>query len=152
MSADKKGPNIDTPKLVKPVATTVEFHFIKSKDFRVIHVDGATGTVTPNRYIQMALFNERVPIPQKSVLNLSSAIESKDKATEKISESKKGVIREVEIEAIMDLSTAEALHEWLGSQIKSLKEGKNDVVSNEGHKVRLRKVVSSSDPEGKSSE
>jgi hypothetical protein len=45
-----------------PVEGEIEFYFEKSHLFRVIHVDGAIGAISPgNRLIHMAVFNERAP-------------------------------------------------------------------------------------------
>lgn len=98
---------------------TVTFHYIKSNQFRVIHVDGALGGVTPRLAIQMALFSERIPIPQQAVHEI-------DPATNALSDppvdlvSKTGLVREVEVEAILDLSAARALAAWLRDNIERL--------------------------------
>jgi hypothetical protein len=68
----------------------------------------------------MAVFNERVPIPQK--------IEQQVKPDGNLGHefpdariAKEGITREVEADIVMNLSTAEAVHEWLGDKIKQLK-------------------------------
>jgi hypothetical protein len=45
----------------------VPFNYIKSSGFRVIHVDGAIGSVTPRGLIHAALFSERMPTPRVTV-------------------------------------------------------------------------------------
>lgn len=93
----------------------VEFHYIKSNYFRVVHVDGAQGAVTPSLQIQMALFSERLPIPQRTVHELDDDGRLKTSAFE--SSGKSGVVREVEVEAIMSIATAKSLVDWLQDRI-----------------------------------
>jgi hypothetical protein len=58
-----------TPKPPKELV----FDYIKSNLFRVIPIDGAFGGLSPNgREIRMALFNERRPIPQKTIHPLTA--------------------------------------------------------------------------------
>jgi hypothetical protein len=44
-------------------SNTMKFHLIKGNFFRVIHVDGAVGGITPSREIFFSLFSERGAIP-----------------------------------------------------------------------------------------
>lgn len=98
----------------------LEFHYIKSSGFRVIHVDGAHGGVSPRQKIQMAVFSERSPIPQftaHQVTQEGSGLKvGKEIQGAKIS--KRGVVREVEAELLMDLETAEAIRTWLDESIQ----------------------------------
>jgi hypothetical protein len=96
----------------------LSIHYIKSNIFRVVHVDGALGGVTPGLKVQMALFSERVPIPRRTVHELSDEGVPEQPPIE--SEGRDGVVREVEVEAIMDLSTARSLHAWLADKIRLL--------------------------------
>ena len=43
---------------------SVKFHYIKSNSFRVLHVDGSLGGITPGRNIFVSLFSERGALPQ----------------------------------------------------------------------------------------
>lgn len=97
----------------------VTFNYIKSNFFRVIHVDGVHGSPTPKGQLQMAIFNERLPIPQQ----VSHSI-NKDKQLggeifdERVGRT--GIIREVEVELLMSLDTAKAINRWLDEQIKQI--------------------------------
>lgn len=105
---------------LKAKATTVRFHYIKSGQFRVIHVDGAHGGVTPNgNAIHMALFSERLPIP----LNELYEVEPSGKLG-KLSEKsvREGYVREIEVSAVLSLNTAKALHAWLSKSIDTLEK------------------------------
>ena len=99
----------------------VRFHYLKSNAFRVIHVDGAHGGITPKGQIQMALFNERHPIPQQTVHKLA-ADGSLGELVPAETVTKEGVVREVEAEAVMTLETAKSLVTWLNKKIEQLDE------------------------------
>lgn len=97
--------------------TQVEFHYIKSGLFRVVHVDGAWGGATPRGHITMSVFSERGPIPQRLVHQIN------DDGTlgEQVSlVSKTGIIREVEVELVIDLEAARSISDWLTKNIKTL--------------------------------
>ena len=99
----------------------INFDYIKSYQFRVIRVDGAHGGITPKgQAIQMALFSERQPIPRKETYRLKEG-----RLGEKIKEAteqREAIIREVEVEALMDLETAKAISKWLEIKIKLMTE------------------------------
>ena len=102
----------------------LRFHFIKSNSFRVVHADGAYGGITPHGYIHMALFNERIPIPQET----EHIIGPDGTLGDEVEESRiarTGVIREVEVDVIMNLNTATALYDWLEKKISILKDAVN---------------------------
>lgn len=92
------------------------FHYIKSKQFRVIHANGALGGITPNHEIHMALFNERNPIPKE----ICHKIEDGRLGEEITRDTKSGIIREIEIDAMMSLRTAKSLVKWLQEKIEQL--------------------------------
>ena len=99
--------------------TEIEFHFIKGNFFRVIHIDGAYGGVTPRAEIHMCVYNERGAIPTKTVHKVS-----KDGFGDEIRAQRKGksgFIREMECDLVMTVSTAEALQAWLGEKIAHVK-------------------------------
>jgi hypothetical protein len=98
----------------------VKFHYIKSLQFRVIHVDGVIGGPMPSgQGIHMALFSERPAIPQQ----VEQAVEPDGKLGAEIEGSrigKDGIAREMEIDAMMNLRTAKLLYSWLAMQIAIL--------------------------------
>lgn len=98
----------------------VAFDYIKTPDYREIHVDGAWGGLTPRGYIQMAFYNERLPIPQQTTFELKDnqiGGEVKEKRR-----TRQAIIRNVEVDLIMDLNTAESIRDWLNQHIEKLKE------------------------------
>jgi hypothetical protein len=98
-------------------AEPVQFHYIKSTDFRVIHVDGAIGSVTPRGLIHVALYSERLPIPRMSTHRITPDGLLGRSDTQEI---RPGVVREVEVSLMLDRSTAESLRNWLNDQISVL--------------------------------
>ena len=95
---------------------TLNFDYIKSNQFRVVHADGVHGGVCPKgRSIQIAFFNERQPIPKRETYNLDGM----KLAGLKKSDVRDAIIREVEVEVLLDLDTATSLYKWLGDKIES---------------------------------
>jgi len=95
-------------------ATKVSFDYIKSNQFRVVHVDGAHGGIAPSGHIiQMALFSERAPIPKRETYKLARGALGDRIAREQ----RDAIIREVEVETLMDLNTAKRIVDWLKDKI-----------------------------------
>ena len=57
--------------LAEVLPEQLEFHYIKSNQFRVIHVDGGIGSITPKGFIHFALYSERLAIPRKGGIHLN---------------------------------------------------------------------------------
>jgi hypothetical protein len=95
---------------------TISFHYIKSNFFRVVHTDGALGNVTPSGNIFVSFYSERGPIPQIMTHEIT---ESGQVGTEHQDErvGKKGIIREVEVGAMMSVETATSFVAWLQEKI-----------------------------------
>jgi len=105
-------------ELVQPAPVEIGFDFIKSNLFRVIHADGAYGGISPNGAIHMALYNERSPIPRHTAHRLENnqlGAELREKR-----EVRSSFVREVEVDVIMDVNVATALHQWLGEKLAEL--------------------------------
>ncbi len=98
----------------------VRFHYLKSDFFRVLHVDGVHGGISPRGQIQMAVFNERLPIPQQSVYKLVDGGLGEEISDERIQ--KEGIIREVEAELLMSVDTARSLVAWLKEKIELIEK------------------------------
>ena len=97
----------------------LEFHYIKSNNFRVVHGDGVWGGATPRGYVAMSFYSERFPIPQKLVHDLGS---NRAVGQEIGRDSKEGIIREVEVEVILDLDMAKSVVTWLQGHIDFLEQ------------------------------
>ncbi len=101
---------------VLPVGHKVKFHYLKGRLFRIIHVDGALGGLTPSLDLFISLYNQRAPIPTITVQGiLENGLLGDEILADR--ETKDGIIREVEVGLIMNLSTAKVLHQWLGDKI-----------------------------------
>ena len=95
----------------------LRFHYIKANQFRVIHVDGAYGGVTPRGLIHMSFYSERYPIPQVTAHYITAEGQLGDEIPEE-RVSRDGPIREIEVGVVIDVTTARALVEWLNEKIK----------------------------------
>jgi len=101
--------------MAKEAPKTVKFHYIKNQTFHSLHADGAIGGVTPSGNIHIAFYNERMPIPTEIVQKLDEKgalgeIESKT--------TREAVVREMEVDVVMNIDVAKNLHKWLGVQIE----------------------------------
>lgn len=105
-------------------ADYIEFHLIKSPQFRVIHVDGGLGGITPRGFCHIALYNERQAIPQLMTRELLEGGELGDEEVAEVRgrEAKAGIVREIEIDLIFNEQTAQQLHEWLGRRLEEFVE------------------------------
>jgi hypothetical protein len=103
--------------------STLKFHYIKSNFYRVVHVDGAIGGLTPNRQIFISLFNERSAIPQ--ILEYKVLPEG-DLGDEVNRVGKDGLVRELETGIILNVHAAEALGKLLLAQANILRESKRE--------------------------
>ena|SRR5436190_23367808 len=105
-----------------------KFHFVKSNFYRVIHVDGAWGGMSPKGNIQISVFNERTPIPREVTHEMIAEGDhyslGKEVASERVG--KDGVVREVEADLVLSIDTAEGLYHWLGNKLKEIKALKGD--------------------------
>jgi hypothetical protein len=96
----------------------VVIKYIKSNLFRVIHADGAWGGMSPHGDIHISFYNERPAIPDRSRFVVSEDQVVKSEEFEAESE----LVREVEIDVVVDLQTARSLRTWLDGRIVALEE------------------------------
>ena len=97
----------------------IDFHYIKSNDFRVVHADGVWGGATPRGYITMSFYSERHPIPRRLTHKISP---NRTLGKETDRDCKEGIIREIEVAVMMDLSMAKAFIPWLNEKITVLED------------------------------
>lgn len=98
----------------------ITFHYIKSNSFRIIHVEGAIGSINPRLNIHMAIWNERASIPTKSVFPIVGDAIGEEIRNER--ESKGGLVREIEADLVFDLESAKKLSAWLTTKIAEVEE------------------------------
>lgn len=98
---------------------SVKFHFIKSSHFRVIHVDGAIGGLTPRGLIHAALYSERGAIPQVIEQDFSP---DGDLLAQRTVAGKDGVTRELDVDLMLNYQSAVELRDLLAKLIKRFDE------------------------------
>ena len=96
---------------------SLEIHFIKGAQFRVIHADGYWGGITPSGMLHCAFFSERAPFPTRIINQIT-----KDGrlGAETSRETKTGIVREIDVDVAMSLQTAQGLRNWLSERIMEL--------------------------------
>lgn len=116
MAEKTKRPGIDLE------AGQIRYDYIKSNLFRVIYVQGIFGGITPKGNLQIALWNERWPIPKQSTYKFSSA---DGQISDEIMEERvvrDAVVREVEIQLLMDIDTAKVFSSWIQKHIADIEK------------------------------
>ena len=98
------------------VSPRVNFDYIKSQHFRVIHMDGAIGGLTPNGHIHMSLYSERPAIPRRIVHSLEGNRLGDEIQSERIT--RDAIVREMDVDVQMTINAAIALRDWLDRQIQ----------------------------------
>lgn len=94
----------------------LKFHYLKNKNFRTIHIDGVVGGVTPSNLIHVAIYSERPPIPKEMVYEvnpdgtLGEAVHDETVTLD-------GLVREMEVDILLDIVKAKGISEWLQEQI-----------------------------------
>lgn len=97
---------------------TVETRFKRSKLCRVIHADGAFGSLTAQLNIHMAIYSEHRAFPEGSTIR----IDAQGIATDTLAPDPGIFIREIEADVILSESGAVGLRTWLDQQIKLLQD------------------------------
>ena len=95
----------------------VKFYYIKGNDFRVIHMDGVFGGLSPTGDIFMSIFSQRPPIPTMTVQPVK---ENGELGDELMSERtvKDGLVREIEVGVALRPEVAEVLIKWLQEKVE----------------------------------
>jgi len=98
---------------------TIEFDYIKSNFFRVIHVNGAFGGINPDGTLFMAVFSERPPLPDATVQMVDSSGKIGAEVFEQRRVTSKGlIVRELEAGLTMDVNAARGLMQWLKERVE----------------------------------
>ena len=98
--------------------TEVNFFFEKSNLFRVIHADGLYGGVSPNGHLHFAFYSQRLPLPKTSKIQVGE--DGTPSGPEVVTEKKDGFFRELEVDVVMDYSTALSTYIWLEEKIREM--------------------------------
>ena len=114
------------------VPSRLLFHWIKSGHFRVVHADGAYGGISSRGYLQFALYNERAAIPRVSEREVKVSEDGSISAgPERTTESREGLVREVEVEVMMDYRTALEFFEWFKQKIEIMQKMREEARVND---------------------
>jgi hypothetical protein len=111
-----------------PVGQKIKFHYLKGNLFRIVHVDGALGGLTPSLDLFIRLYHQRAPIPQVTVQKMNENGQLGDEIMEE-RETKEGIIREVEIGLIMNVQTAKQLQKWLADKIQLVDKAQHQLAA-----------------------
>lgn len=132
MSDTQQGPPQAETKPIK-----VKCHFAKSRFYRVIHADGAWGGLTPQVNIQMALYSERVKVPDLVTYAAESSglkeLERDGKSVPARS-AEREIERELEADVILSLEAALALRDWLDKKIDDATKARQQLSENRPQK------------------
>lgn len=101
----------------------VTFHYIKGPDFKSVHIDGAIGGLTTKGFLHAALFAERAAIPQETTHLVNDDGSLGDEIFQK-RVTKKGIVRQMEIDIIFNEETALNLRNWLDRRLVEFEERK----------------------------
>jgi hypothetical protein len=109
----------------------LQFHYIKSPDYREVFCDGVIGSLTPNgQKICFSVYSERAPIPRVIEYtvrpNEAGKVENFDERTTPPSriEARQGVIRHVEASVYLEIESAKRLVDWLQARISEFESRK----------------------------
>ena len=115
-------------KADKTQTVKLQFHYIKSPDYRETACHGAIGGVTPQNKIWMALFSERGPIPRVVEFDVpapegvETIVFNEAESVPSHTDGRSGVIRHVEHCIYLDLEVAIRLHDWFAERIAEMQE------------------------------
>jgi hypothetical protein len=117
-----------------PDPSKVRIEYIKSTAFRVTHVDGAIGGMSPRLDLFVTFYTERFPIP-KVLVYKATPQGAPGEELESERETKAGIIREAEVAITMDLPTAKAFALWLNEKIVELEKTRQRILSPTEHRL-----------------
>jgi len=101
--------------------SSIKIHYHKANFFRVVHVDGVFGGITPSRNIFVSLYNQRTPLPTL----VEQRFSADGTLGEEISrEGKTGVFREMEVGIVLTAPVAREIARFLNEQARVLEESK----------------------------
>lgn len=113
-------------RMTEGIPTSIKVYYEKGKLFRVIHVDGALGGLTPSRNIFVSLYSQRDPLPTV----IEQRFSPDGTLGEEISrEGKTGLFREMEIGLVLTAPVARELAKFLTEQAKLLDESERPKAS-----------------------
>ena len=95
----------------------IRYNFIKSPNYKDIHIDGIWGGVHPGGYIQMAVFNDKSHLPDVVEYEVREDGRLGNETSRDLPD---GIIRELEVDIAMNLNVAILMRDWLSERINEL--------------------------------
>jgi hypothetical protein len=99
----------------------IQFHYLKSGQFRIIHSDGAWGGIMPDGNLLIGFYNQRPPIPDLTV----QEINANGTLGPEIPEAgigKRGIVREIEAGIVLSAESVDNLMQWLIEKREQLRK------------------------------
>jgi hypothetical protein len=100
----------------------LQIRYRNNPAYRSVHAGGAYGGVVPSGEIFLGIFSERTHFPESATVELDEQT-SQGRETIQI---EKGIVREVEVGLIMNLSVAKAIRQWLDEKIAFVEQVNSD--------------------------
>ena len=102
-----------------------DFYYEKSFGYRAVHGDGFVVSPNAKGSIAITFYSERLAIPKHVQLNFNE-VDDAGVVEEKFVDGKKGVLRQMEFTAFIDIDTAEELREWLEKAVSVINKQPED--------------------------
>ena len=109
------------PDGTSPLPTTVNFDYIKTAQFRVLHADGAYLSLTFQGGVVLSFFSERQPIPRRVVHQVRPDGSLGDEIVEQ-RVVRDAVVRDTEVAVSMTFDTAKRIQSALNDLIIKIEE------------------------------
>ena len=94
--------------------------YSKSNFYRVAHADGAVGGTTPQGFIRLAFFSERLIIPPHAEYDITEQGQGLERGARPSDPSTIHIDRELEVDIVLSPQTATALIELLRTLLEQL--------------------------------
>lgn len=92
----------------------VDIYYERTHSYRLYHVDGAHGGITPRGNLTFDLYVDRPEIPKM----IRREVSEHGKLGDEISRGgRKGILRQIECGVVLDFQAAANLHDWLGEML-----------------------------------
>ncbi len=105
----------------KPLPETINFDYLKSAQFRVVHADGAFFALTGQAGVTISFFAERQPIPRRVTHKVNRDGSLGDELVDQ-RVVRDAIIRDTEVAVTMSADTARRVREKLDEILKQVEQ------------------------------
>ena len=119
MATDVTGAILNDPV----TSERVPIDYLKSAQFRNVHVDGVIGSVTPSGHIHVATFCERPALPRRMVHHPNPDGTLGDAIPEE-TVSRGSIVRDMEVDLFFTPEVAKELRDWLTGRLDDIEQRK----------------------------